>query len=793
MEKLLLIAEKPSLRRELEATYNAHRGEIPYDITFVNVRGHVCRLLEPKEYSDWEDVKWKDYELPLIPKPWKIGTIPENYSLYKSVKDALKADKYDGIIAAEDPEREGNYIHYLMETHMKFSHMKTYRIWLNDGLTDDAILKAYLNMTDLHTDTVQKRLTDAAILRGQYDWLLGMNLTIGCTVKYNNLMNVGRVKAPVINMVYLNSMAIDNFASKTSYNLMAETKDKFDATLIESVSELTPVKFDNKIAALDITTKLSHKGKVVDYHNEKATTYAPKLFKLSTIQIEAGKRFGYSPDKTLNIVQQLYEKKLVSYPRTGCEYISSSIASMLSTFIAPLNAFSDLASVLKTVKPADIAKIKSIKKYTNDAEVKKDAHTAILPTSKKPNLASLSVEETNILHMIYSQLLAILLPPLIEEKSSVIFDDNGYIFRATGKKVLDKGYTDFTKAVITEIELPVYKIGDIVEVTSYRADEKVTVPPKRFTQSTLIEDMNHASKYVTDAELKKILVEVEGIGTPATQAAIVKSIIKEGYVEERKGKGKAPNLYITEKGKFYCETLKDYSFMNPGFVAQMESKLKAVSDGDLSFNECQTEMIQYVKDTLKEIHSSKNAAFSGTTNTQTSAYMCPDCGKPMNLFDFGYSCSGYKEGCQFKVPRIIAGKKLTDVQIDKLFKDGKTNVISGFASKSGNKFKAALKIERNDNASKVVFDFDSDKKELKSEHNCPCCRGIMQADKYAWKCSCGFAVSYEVCGHKFTERDLADLLSNGETKKYSMKSKSGNKFEAKLVLDKENKKTQFKF
>lgn len=793
MEKLLLIAEKPSLRRELEATYNAHRSDIPYDITFANVRGHVCRLLEPKEYSDWEDTKWKDYDLPLIPKTWKLGIIPDTYSLYKDIKNLLKTNKFDGIIAAEDPEREGNYIHYLMETHMGISHMKTYRIWLNGGLTDDAILDAYLNMTDFHNDDVQKRLTDAAVLRGRYDWLLGMNLTIGCTVKYNNLMNIGRVKAPVINMVYQNSMAIDNFASKTSYNLVAEMKDAFDATLIESTSVLTPIKFDTEKDAMNLTTKMTKKCKVVDFKKETTTTYAPKLFKLATVQIEAGKKFGYSPDKTLSIVQSLYEKKLVSYPRTGCEYISTSIASSLSTLLRPISVFNDLDVVLKTVKPSDIAKVKSIKKYTNDIEVKKDAHTAILPTTKIPNLSSLSVEEINILHLIYSQLLAILLPPLVEEKTSIILDDNGYIFKANGKKVINKGYTNFTKTSIIDTIIPDFKVGDVLNVNTYRADEKVTTPPKRFTQSSLIDDMNHASKYVTDAGLKKILVEVEGIGTAATQAEIVKAIIREGYVEEKKGKGKEPNLYITPKGKFYCETLKDYSFLNPGFVAQMEAKLKAVSDGDLSFNDCQNEMLSYLKSTLKEIETSKAVTFNENKNQYGTSYICPDCGKPINSLKYGYSCSGYKEGCKFQIPKVIAKKTLTEAQIDKIFKTGKTGVISGFESKTGNKFKAILKLDNSEGTSKLIFDFNVEEKDLKSEHHCPFCNGMMASDRFAWKCNCGFSVSYEVCGHKFTEKDLNELLTKGETKKYPMKNKVGKNFSAGLKLDKLNKKTELKF
>ena len=792
MEKLLLIAEKPSLKAELETVYNAHRGEIPYDITFANVRGHVCRLLEPKEYPDWEDTKWKDYDLPLVPNSWKIGTIKDNYKFYKNIKDILKNNHFDGIIAAEDPEREGNYIHYLMEQHMGISHMKTYRIWLNEGLTEDAILKAYLNMVDFHVDDFQKNLTDSAILRGRYDWLLGMNLTVECTVKYGDLMNIGRVKAPVINMVYQNSMAIDNFASKTSYNLVAEMKDVFDATLIESMSALTPIKFDTEKDAMDLTAKLSKKCKVVDFKKEITTTYAPKLFKLATVQIEAGKKFGYSPDKTLSIVQSLYEKKLVSYPRTGCEYISTSIASSLSSLLRPLSAFSDLDVVLKTVKPSDIAKVKSIKKYTNDAEVKKDAHTAILPTTKVPNLSSLSTEETNVLHLIYAQLLAILLPPLVEEKTAIVFDDNGYIFKANGKKVLDKGYTDFTKTSITDTIIPEFKVGDVLDVKSYRADEKVTTPPKRFTQSSLIDDMNHASKYVTDAELKKILVEVEGIGTAATQAEIVKSIIREGYVEERKGKGKEPNLYITDKGKFYCETLKDYSFMNPGFVAQMEAKLKAVSDGELLFNDCQNEMLEYLKSTLVEINSSTGAKFSKNNGNTATEYICPDCGKPLNDTKYGYSCSGYKEGCKFKVPKVIAGKTLTATQIKKLLTTGQTDAISGFVSKAGKKFDAPLSLKKENGVTQVSFDFDRTH-EMKQDYLCPTCSEPITPDRYAWTCRCGFSMSYEVCGHKFKEKDLSDLIGTGKTNKYKMTSKAGKKFEAYIAYNKDTGKCELKF
>lgn len=705
MEKLLLIAEKPSLRRDLEKTYNSHKNEIPYEIVFTNLVGHCCRLMEPKEYAEWEDTKWKDLNLPMIPKTWKVGVIPNMKSVYSTIIKTFKSGNFDGIIAAEDPEREGNYIQYLLEQEAGLNKVKTYRIWLNEGLTDDAILKAYQNMTDFHNDETQKRLTDAAILRGRNDWLLGMNLTVGSTVKFGTLLNVGKIKSCVINMVYLNSMAIDNFIPTTNYNLISEF-DTFSAINIDLEDKASPVKYITEKDALNVAAKIGNKFKVIDSTEETVKTYAPKLYKLSTIQSDAGKLYGYTPDETLEIIQSLYDNKLLTYPRTGCDAISTSIAKTLPTLLNSVKAFPDLKAALTSVSSADISKIAKIAKYTNDAAVKKDAHTAILPTSKIPNISALSDKEKNILYLVYSRLVAICYPPLIEKKKSILLDNNGYIFKANGKTILDKGYINFTKQKITETELPDFSIGEELTNLKYRVEEKITTPPTRYTQSTLIDDMNNAQKFVTDNSFKKILTEIEGIGTPATQAPIIKEIIKDGYVDLKKGKSKELQLYISEKGKFYCETLKGLSILNPAFVAEMEINLKRVSDGDASFNECEKYMIEYLNTLLNEINSKPNVNIPQNNFAPSESIgKCPDCGKAIVKRNWGYGCSGYKEGCKFGISNEYSSKKISESQVKKLLNKGITDTINGFKGTKG-EFSMKLKLCKENGITKVKYCFD---------------------------------------------------------------------------------------
>ena len=453
MKKYLFIAEKPSLMREVEKTYKKNKKEIDSivgEIDFISLSGHVCRLLKPDEYSEW-NTKWADIDLPIIPKVFKIGAMDDKKKMVKDIKDKLKSTKYDGIIVGTDSDVEGNGIYYLLEKHLSLSKMQALRFYEND-MTEKALLESLKPLTDYHTNPRDVHMTEAFKIRSHMDWLIGMNFSVGFSVKSGFTMRVGRVKAPTLKLVYDNSKDIDEFIPHTDYELQASYKEGFDGTYINADGN---VRFKTEEDAADFGKKLSRKGTIKSITKKIVKTNAPQLYKLSDLQVDAGKQFGYDPSKTLNLVQSLYERhKVVSYPRTDGRYISEEKAKELPLLLKAVAAIPELKGVIAEVKPSDIDRVKKNKKVVNDAEVKKASHDALMPTGKIPDISKLSKDELNVMTLIYKRLLALFLPPLEEEKTVLIVDIDGYDFKTNGKIIKNKGWTSIYDKKTTDTELP---------------------------------------------------------------------------------------------------------------------------------------------------------------------------------------------------------------------------------------------------------------------------------------------------------------------------------------------------
>lgn len=579
----LLIAEKPSLMKELLNVYKKHKKEINKDIEFIALAGHVCRLAEPSEYDGW-DKKWRELKLPIIPSKWKIENIKEKSKIVSDIKKNM--GKYDGFICATDSDREGNAIFALLSEKVKFKK-PIYRLWIHD-LTEEAILNAFLNMVDFNKNTFQKNLTNAAILRGRMDWLIGMNSTIGATISCNELLKIGRVKTPTLKLVYDNCMAIDNFEPSISYGVDAICSSGFKGAYKEDFSSLKD--------ASEFASAQPLKILITEAKENKVTTEAPALYKLSDLQIEANKLYKYSPDKTLELVQNLYERhKLVSYPRTDCRFVSSAMAKDFNTLFKPLEAHSELLKFVKGVSSSDIERASRSSKYVSDKEVNKSSHTALIPTKITGDLTKLSMDEFNILTMIYKRFLSIFLPPCIEQKTSILTDNN-FVFKFN--KVEDIGYKILYKEKNDNSISINIKQGDTLDIKEYQPKKKTTKPPIRLTEGSLISEMENIGKYIDNKELKDVMKEVNSLGTPATRGAIIKSLIKDGYMETKKD-----GLHITDKGSSYINKIKDKDICSPEFTATWEEKLHKVELGEESFEHFEFEMNNYVKEVIKNFKS----------------------------------------------------------------------------------------------------------------------------------------------------------------------------------------------
>lgn len=788
MKNYLFIAEKPSLMREVEKTYKKHITEVNSKvgkIDFIALSGHVCRLIKPNEYEVW-DKKWAEIDLPMIPSVFKIEVMEDKKKIVKDIKDKLKSTKYDGIIVGTDSDVEGNGIYYLLETHLSLRKMNALRFYETD-LTDKALLESLFTLTDFHTNPRDVHMTEAFKIRSQMDWLIGMNFSVGFSVKSGFTMRVGRVKAPTLKLVYDNSKDIDEFVPHTDYELLAAYKEGFDGTYVNSDGN---VRFKTEKEAIDFGKKLSRNGIVKSITKKIAKTNAPQLYKLSDIQIEAGKQFGYDPSKTLSLVQSLYEThKVVSYPRTDGRYISEEKAKELPILLKAVAAIPELKSIVDGVTSSDIDRVKKNNKVVNDVEAKKASHDALLPTGKIPDISKLSKDELNIMTLIYKRLLALFLPALEEEKTVVIVDIDGNDFKTNGKIILNKGWTSIYDKKTTDTELPEIKKGDKVNIQEYKTVEKTTTPPVRLTQSTLIAAMENIAKYIEDKKLQTVMKDVKGIGMPSSRAKIILDLIKSGYMEE---KGKAKALYITDTGKKYIENIQNFSICKPELTAEWETRMQHIKEGSETYEKVEEHMITYVKDMCHEIEKA-DIKKSGWSGSEATGLNCPICKKPMMKSKFGWYCSGKKEKeCSFSIPLEIASKKLTDANVKSLLEKGVTKEIAGFKSKAGKNFSAKLKL----NNYKIEFDFDkAEDKKTKEEYKCPHCGGNIVPDQWSWKCekNCGFSLSYKIAGKQMKESDLKDLICNKKTKKIDgFTSKAGKKFSAALKL-KDDGTTGFDF
>lgn len=747
--------------RDIQKCYNNHKSEIVSKvgyIDFIALSGHICRSYEPNDYSEWKDMKWQEVEYPMVPKHWKIKPIndPRKKQILNTIKEKL--DDYDGIIVGTDSDQEGYGIYYLLEQYLGIKDKKTLR-FMEHSLTDAEILKSLLSMTDFHSDPTHVNFTKSFLLRSRADWLYGMNMTRMMSVKTNALQNIGRVKAPTIKLVYDNSMAIDNFKPRKYWLLEANYGD-FKATYCK---EGKPFQFDDPSSIPSVPLQ----GKVVEKTTTRSSTHAPKLFDLPSIQAEAGSQFGYKPTETLGIIQSLYEThKVISYPRTQCQYVSEEKAKDFPQMLSHMLEFPELAPFVNNITQADIQRVMKDKKVVNNKEVEKESHDALLPTDKRPILDELSEKERNICLMIYKRLLAQFLPQLEEDKTKLVINHGEYSFNTDGKIVVNQGWKALYKEAKDNV-IPNIEKGDTVVAKKMERAEKTTTAPKRLTQASLISAMMNIGNLVEDAELRKTLNESKGIGTPATRATIIKEIIDKGFVAEQKNA-----LFITSQGKAYIENLQGIDIISPVFAAELDMNIKKIQRGEASYEDIYTNLLNELKGVCKQVEEHKISA-------PTTDFKCKKCGTALENQKFSYSCPD----CDFKIPKNLCNVNIDEKMIKTMY-EGKPTATKHFVSpKTGKKFDAKLVLTEKG----VEFSFDSGV-------NCPCCDSAnVRINKGGAFCDCGFKAWRSMAGHEFTDRELQNLCNKKKLTGVAFKSKAGKDFTANVVINVAEKKAEIDF
>ena len=788
MGKALLIAEKPDLMRHIRDAYNK-KGH-PDDITFKSFVGHTMGLKMPDDYNpDWKTRKMSN--LPMIPNEFEYKPTKDKLDIFKDLKSEVLSGKYDYIINACDPGREGQHIFFSFYDSIG-AKLPVKRIWHSD-LTTDELSRALNNLRDEHSPEL-KHMTEASKLRAYFDWLVGMNYSSGFSLVAKNNISAGRVMSPTLKMVVDRELEINNFVSKPFWNIQANF-GSYKGVYQSKKGDPYDTNFDKKSDAESFIKDRGSKGTVLSVEEKRQVRKAPQLFSLQTLSTEASKNYGYSMSETLKITQGLYEKKLVSYPRTDSAYLTSAISKDFKKLIEPLVHVPSLKSIAKEVA-ADTKAIASVQKdkmYVDDKKV--SDHYAITPTGLEPVWSKMSDKEREIYELIAKRFISIFLPPLVTNKTKIVTDVDGYHFVTTGSVLVSKGFSELYGYNPKDIDLPKVKKGEQFNIKEFNLIEKKTIPPSRYTDGTLGTAMENAGRFVEDKDMKSVLRESKGIGTPATRGSIVDKLVKKNMIGYQK---KA--IYATDYGISLIQNLNNHDVTSVEMTAEWESKLRDVEEGKMTHDEFYNQMIDYITKSTEDIKS-MSLSVKGSSSTSKSGVgevigTCPKCGGDVKVGKSYYLCEHYKESCDF-----ILGKKVWSASITK---SEAKKIISGKESKKLH-FKNGSKewdghLIYDKKEGKVIPSFASNSSKATKSTSKVKESGLTYKDEavkintyYYYTDNTKLKIPKEVWGVRLSLDDVKTLLSGKELPPREFTWKSGKRSKAKLFFDKSKETIGYKF
>lgn len=653
--------------------------------------GHLCELAPAKTYGEQYE-KWDIEKYPCIPDSFTVQIKPDEMCqiCFDYVKDFF--DKADGIINATDPDREGELIFgYIYE--VSKCNVPWKRLWLTD-LTEEKIREAFNN---LRTSDESTPLQEAGRARGAADWLIGINLTIAASLKYgsyNNYFTVGRVQTPTLSLVVEREKSIVNFVSKPFWKL----KGTFSSPNGEFTGEYSE-KIDTITAAEAMLNNCNNKqGKVIKVEVKTKSENAPLLFNTTQLQIAASKKLDWSIEKATQVMQSLYEKKLMSYPRTSTEHLTVAMQTEVAETLRKIMLLPEYADY--AIPENEWAEFS--KRHFDDDKV--GSHTALIPTLHVPKeLSTLNDDEKALYDLLVKSLLRIVYQKAEIEDTKLEIDVDGALFKASGSVIKNMGWYVVDSLPKKKNRLPEGISEGLVFEANYTLEEDKTSPPERFTEATLLSAMELAGKNIENEEARTLMkLQHMGLGTDATREPVIKDLFRKDFIVQ-KGKSLIP----TEKGIFLIENLPIQDIKSAEMTGYFEKRLN-----DISLNrENASNFISEIKEKTKEWYALLTSGPENHfTDKNQNNLFCPWCGQPVVKFKIGYGCSGYKNGCKFLVRNEICSKKITTAQVEMLIKSGKTRVIKGFEGKKGT-FDAALKL--NSAEKKIEFEFVDSKKEKK--------------------------------------------------------------------------------
>ena len=641
---ILCIAEKPSVGRDIARVLGANTQRDGFmegngycvSWTF----GHLCALLDPHEYSEqWKG--WNLSSLPMVPARFGIKVSDDKGIIkqFNIIKDLIA--KAEMVINCGDAGQEGELIQRWV--YQKAGcNVPVKRLWIS-SLTEDAIREGFANLKD---QSHYQHLYEAGMMRAIGDWLLGMNATRVYTLRFakgvgkdRQVLSIGRVQTPTLALIVKRQHEIENFVARTYWELKTNYRDTiFSAQLPVEEDEYAITSLEQGQQLVDSIKDLPLE--ITSVEKKKGMEYAPRLFDLTSLQVECNKRYGLSADDTLKIIQSLYEKHVTTYPRVDTTFLSDDIYPKVPATLQGIKDYFPQVAPLLPLK-ADggkgVGSLPKSKKVFDNSKV--TDHHAIIPTGQRPN--NLTDMERKVYDMVALRFIAAFYPPCQVSNTTVLAQVGEIPFKVTGREIIEQGWREvFAKdtpdtsdgqdnAETSQKALPAFKKGEQGPHEPL-LQEKTTTPPKYYTEATLLRAMETAGKTVDNEELRDAMKE-NGIGRPSTRAAIIEKLFQRKYIIREK-----KNIKATELGINLIHTIISPLLKSAELTGIWEKKLREIERGDFQAQQFLDELKQMTSEVVREVKSDK------------SGMRCPVCGKGIIIRGrTRYGCSRWREGCTY--------------------------------------------------------------------------------------------------------------------------------------------------
>jgi len=850
--KALIITEKPSVAQEfakilkVSGRQNGYLENESYVITWCV--GHLVEMVYPEEY-DSKYKKWKLEDLPFLPKDYKYGVIKSVSGQYDVVHKMLHREDIDTVYWAGDAGKEGQTIEENIRNFGGVREgMQELRVWI-DSQTEEEILRGIKEAKPMRE---YANLGKSGIMRTIEDYAMGINFSRAMSVKYGNLLNdaagtksytaiaVGRVMTCVLGMVVIREREIRNFIETPFYRIVGKFTDaEIEAewkTTEESAYYASPLLYKENGFAKEEDAKAfleslaGKEARVSSVEKGISKKKAPLLFNLAELQAECAKRFKISPDETLQIAQDLYEKKLTTYPRTDARVLSSAVAKEISKNISRLKGYEPVSQFVNAIMQSGTYRSIGRSAYTDDSKI--TDHYAIIPTGQLTELNSVNGLHRQVYDLIVRRFLSIFYPPAEYQTVKFIAKIEKESFFAGGKILKSPGYLavmgkeaaeekdedggekeEGTNAKTLLAMIEKLSENDVVPVKGMDIKEGKTSPPKRYTSGSMVLAMENAGQLIEDEELRA-QIKGSGIGTSATRAEIIKKLVRVGYLNLNR---KSQVLTPTMLGEMIFETVSMTvpELLNPKMTASWEKGLDGITRGTVDMGEYRAKLEDFIRretlsmaqtdrkqELIKRIQPLTGRESRGAAARKKLGIKCPLCDGEVETTPFGYGCSNYRtNGCKFSIG-TIAGRDLTEEEVTKLLTEGKTEILNGFVSKSKKKFSAALVYKKDENGvPSIQFDFSGNVPDVLEGVACPVCGDPIEIMPYGYTCrrhrenpeACYFSIG-KIAEKQLSKQDVKELIQNGHTQTLrGFKSKNGKKFDAVLTLTEEDGRKKLKF